>query len=827
MTPPITIDAFKLEGFRAYLQPQKVPLYRGNTTLSLAVFAPNAKGKSSLIDAFEYYFSPEATLARLGKRSAQTHAGPLAMEHVDARENGITPAVHFWFRSGKDKFDEARLVSTAEPPLPEAAKRVLSLTKLPFVVRGYGLRRFVEDTTPEERYKEIASWFALDPLLAIQQNLRLVRRQIKQKAESETELNERSRDLKRKTKEAVATWDEKKLCTWFNTNVCANLDKSLSIAELSKKSAGYQELVKRKAAEDDRIGIAALKRLVSHIEALFEKAEKADELPGGAIVVFESAITRHATAVDREARERSKASQVVFNDVWTAAKTLFENKEVDFDVCPICDTALKSSPRGSRDDVQISLNTKLAYLAEYQNAASELKQAAKGLDEAAAALIGSLETAISSLNDADYTDRAMSVLTYIEKMKSWNPYNKAPDSTEIVADLSALLGVIKVEKERIEKQQGEHTYANALKIADELLQIKADLERIRRTKAKLSALHKELSNQALIINKAIVKHTQGLIAMLREDVDNLYREIQGGEENAPPIRFQLPGENDVNQQRIQLLIDFSGNRKGVIPSGYLSDSQIHTLALALRLSAIRLFNTYVPIIVLDDVVTSYDADHRKNIATALAKYFGNFQIVLVTHDEQFFNLLQDHLSPANWVFRRITKLQPKFGPNFHDHRTPDETIEAKLDANESAAAEMRQAEEEWLLDICRGFGVKIAIRPVDRPYQFERSELADALASFLKENRILPPEVPGISNTFLSSLQKGVVENFAIHFSDNPYKNSSVGDEKARWKEFRYFRDQFICTKCGKRRFRRPTGLKKPVCFHCETPFAFPGPERA
>jgi hypothetical protein len=265
----------------------------------------------------------------------------------------------------------------------------------------------------------------------------------------------------------------------------------------------------------------------------------------------------------------------------------------------------------------------------------------------------------------------------------------------------------------------------------------------------------------------------------------------------------------------------------VVPSGYLSDSQIHTLALALRLSAIRLFNNLVPIIVLDDVVTSYDADHRKNIAAAIEKYFGEFQIVIVTHDEQFFNLLQDHLSPANWVFRRITKLQLKFGPNFHDHRTPDETIQAKLDANESAATEMRQAEEEWLLDICRGFGVKVIIRPVDRPYQFERSELADALASFLKGVGILPPEVPGISSTFLSSLQKGVVENFASHFSDNPYKNASVGDEKSRWKEFRYFRDQFICNECGKQRFKRPSSLKKPVCARCESPFAFPVPEGA
>lgn len=824
MAPPITIEALKLQGFRVFLRPQTVNLYRGNTPLSLTVFAPNAKGKSSLVDAFEYYFSEEATLARLGKRSAQTHAGPLAMEHVEAEESGVTPAVHFWFRQGKDKFDDARPVSTTAPPLPEAAKRLLSCTKVPFIIRGYELRGFVEDTTPENRYKEIASWFALDPLLTIQQNLRLLRRQIKQVAESKTEANERLRDLKRTTKDAISAWDETKVCAWFNSNVLAHLDKTLTLAELTDEDTGYQKLVKRKAAEDEQIGIAALKRLVTHIEALFKAPENEGEDPSGTIVAFEKAVLLHTAAVAHEARERSKASQAVFNDVWASAKTLFENKDADINTCPVCDTDLASSPHGSREKIQVSLDTKLDDLAEYRNAKNELKKATKALEEAVHALKSSLEASTTNLRDAGFEERAKRVVAYQEKVKVWEVGDKAPDSTEAVQEINALLASITAERDRIEKQQGEHTYANALKIADDLIQIKSDLERIRRTKAELQALHEELNRQALAINKAIVEHTQNLIGQLQDDVDNLYKDIQGEDANAPPIRFELPGEDDTNQQRVQLLIDFAENRKGVVPSGYLSDSQIHTLALALRLSAIRLFNDRVPIIVLDDVVTSYDADHRKNIAATLAKHFGDFQIILVTHDEQFFNLLQDHRSPTSWVFKRITKITPQFGPNFHDHRTSDESIQAKLDADESAAAEMRQAEEEWLLDICRGFGVKVVIRPVDRPYQFERSELADALASFLKGVGMLPPEVPGISNTFLSSLQKGVVENFASHFSDNPYKNASVGDEKARWREFQYFRDQFVCPGCGKRRFKRPHSLKKPVCASCETPFAFPVP---
>jgi hypothetical protein len=56
-----------------------------------------------------------------------------------------------------------------------------------------------------------------------------------------------------------------------------------------------------------------------------------------------------------------------------------------------------------------------------------------------------------------------------------------------------------------------------------------------------------------------------------------------------------------------------------------------------------------------------------------------------------------------------------------------------------------------------------------------------------------------------------------------PYGDGSIGDERARWAEFVFFRDHFVCPVCGRAKFKRPPGLKKPVCAHdkCETQFHF------
>ena len=822
MSPPIRIEKIELKGFRAYLQPQTIKLYRKNTPLSLAIFAPNAKGKSSLVDGFEFYFSEDGTLKRLGNREANRYAGPRAMEHVAAKDSGITPSVHLWFRDGQDKFDDLRLITSENRILPTAAKWVLNSTVLPFIIRGYELRDFVEGKTPEDRYKEIAAWLTLDPILKIQQNLRSLRRQLKRRVESNSERSERLRDLSRITGEHVTTWNEIEVCTWFNSHILTHLDETLTITKLADTDITYRELLRRKAAEDEQLGLATLGRLVTFIEALLKMPAEKGEGPTGKIKTFQNAVTAYKIAITEEANEQSKASQAIFSEIWAAAKTIFGNEEVSLDKCPVCDTDLTSTPHNSRTEVAINLETKLNNLADYQAAERELKKAKKALDEALHALKNALETLTSSLQDIRYEDKMEQITVYHQVVKNWKPGESTPDNADILAELKSLHGSISAEKERIENQQGEHTYAKAIDILDQLLQSKVNLERIEQTKDKLEELLQQLNQQDRVINANIVAHTRGLIDKLQDNINELYKEIQCSNESAPLIRFELPDDEKTNQQRIELLIDFAENRRGVVPSGYLSDSQIHTLALSLRLAAIRLFNTQIPIIILDDVVTSYDADHRKNIASMLVKHFSDFQIMLVTHDEQFFNILQDHFSNAHWEFQRILKIEANFGPKFHKYRTSDEVIQEKLEAGKSAANEIRQAEEEWLLDICRGFRVLIAIRPVDRVFTYERSELAQALARFLKDAGLLPPEVSGISNPFLNSIQRGTVENFGNHFSDNPNQIGSVGDETRRWQEFKFFRDQFVCKKCRKNRFKRLGNSKIPVCVSCETPFCFP-----
>ena len=790
--------------------------------MSLAIFAPNAKGKSSLVDAIEYYFSPDATLERLGQRAGQSQAGPGALEHIKAGVSGVTPQVGFKFRHGVTNLGDTRRIPDGRE-VPDAAKLVLSAIKVPFVTHGYELRGFVE-ATAEQRYREIASWFSLDSLLALQRNLRTLQRQVKAKADSQTEVTERLHDLRRATSNGVSTWDAVKVCDWFNGHVLSKLDPSLVLGEISEADNIFPVLTQRMREEEKRIGVATLKALIKQIDALTTSINDSAEETPGLIGSFERSGSDYALAIENEASERYRASQSIFNDVWSKAELLFDKEDHDFNACPICDTEFGSTPHRSRDAVRISLTDKLAMLTSYRRAEKTLRSAKQQLSQDSQALITALEGLCTGLVDADRESDSESALAYLEELRTWHHNLPLPNSESLEREVLSARQSLNDARQQLEEQQGENTYANAHKIVTQLIQVRKDLIRICRTKEELRKLLGELVNQASTIEATINRRIEGLLSQLESDVDALYKKIQGVSLNGPSLlRLQLAEGSAANQQQVRLVVDYAENRKGVAPSGYLSDSQIHTVALSLRLAAIRSFNSGAPIIVLDDVVTSYDADHRKSMAAALAEEFEDFQIVLVTHDEQFFELLQDHLPEAKWAFRRITHIDPCFGPVFSDHRTPDEEIERKLDVGEPAGEEIRKSQEEWLLRTCRDFGVEVVIRPIDRPYQYDRNELATALHNFLKAKDLMPPEVSGISNPFLISLQRGVVENFASHFSDNPYRSTSGGDEKTRWNEFRYFRDSFVCPNCGRNRFKRPRDLAVPVCKtrKCEARFNF------
>jgi recombinational DNA repair ATPase RecF len=808
-----------LSGFRAYLQPKTFDFSKKRC---LAIFAPNGSGKSSVIDALEFMFSKDGTLERLGQRAINNQAGPVALAHNLAEEAKIESAVTIGIISGKDAVNGSRPATGARRPIPALATTVNACFAVPPIIRGHALRTFVEIHTPEQRYADVANWLQLGPLVEVQKNIRALRAQIKAAAEDETALQRVDAQLARETAQVVKAWDAAAVLAHANTSVLAPLDPALALAAPAVDDPAYFELEARAKAEENKIGLAGLRQIRNAAAALWAEAtdaESGETIVNGAIPIFDATVATLSAAESKETEERGKAASTVFQALWKAAEPLFAEGVPAPDVCPVCATPVADTAAGSPQTIREHIAKHLEELADYAAAKKALDEARTAATKAHTQLVAALPGLIGLLGDGEATLKT-DLIAYQAGVAGW-PQSAVPASADIVPAIAKLLATLDQAIADIASKQGDHTYIKAKAKIDRLLELQAERDLGLRTRDELVKLSDALTAQAATVSAEIRKKVQALLDKLQTPMNDIYKLIQGA--GATPIRLELPAEDDTNQQRLNLLIDFAKNRTGVQPGGYLSDSQIHSLALALRMAAIKQFNAGAPVIALDDIVTSYDADHRRTIASLIASRFGDCQILITTHDERFFNYLKDQLEAKTWHFTRIIGLDPAYGPRFADHKVSDEMIEARWANGQSAANEMRQAEEEWLLGMCRDFGVSVRIRPLEKAYSYERSELALALAGLLKDAKLEPTLVPGVNNRFLASLAKGEIENFGSHFQDGPYGDGSIGDEKARWEEFKAFRSQFACKKCNRTKFQRPFTLKRPVCAHggCEAQFEF------
>lgn len=667
----------------------------------------------------------------------------------------------------------------------------------------------------------MARWLHLSPLVEVQKNIRTLRSQIKLSSEDNSALLKIDIQLTKESSQIVKTWDATGIISYINSNILAPLDNKLSMATLSNLDKGYVEICARAKHEENKIGLTGLRQISSAVKALW--ATNIDDgnkiVVSGAIKKFETAISKLKLAKSKEMQERKNASNAAFETLWKAAEPLFVEGSPKIEFCPICDTPIIQTRAGSLQAIHGYITRNLTELSVYAAAKIELERAISSVTESATQLIAVLDGLICFLVD-DSTELKSALTSYRSEIIA-RGQTEVIDSTNIVKAITDFESMLNQQIIDIKTRQGEYTYAKAKIKVDRLIELQEDRVQTIKIQNELSILSDALSEQGAIISFEIRKKMQGMLDFLQSPMNEIYKIIQG--EHAVPLHLELPPEDEANQQRLSLLIDFAKNRTGVQPSGYLSDSQIHSVALALQMAAIMRFNTGAPIIFLDDIVTSYDADHRRNIAGLLAKYFDNYQILITTHDERFFCYLKDQLEGGRWHFTRIIGLNSNSGPLFDDHKISDEMIEDRWAGGHSAANEMRQAEEEWLLNICRDFGVSIRIRTLDKAYSYERSELASALAQFLKKTELLPPIVHGVKNRFLNSLQKGEIENFGSHFQDNPHCYGSIGDERTRWSEFKEFKSFFVCKKCNRKKFKRPYNLAKPVCAcsSCEAQLEF------
>jgi len=325
-----------------------------------------------------------------------------------------------------------------------------------------------------------------------------------------------------------------------------------------------------------------------------------------------------------------------------------------------------------------------------------------------------------------------------------------------------------------------------------------------------------LTRNALIYKRSTILHEtftssrdrvlKSLYDSVRDRFVELYRQIHGSDESA------FTAEIKSDEAGLDFVVDFYG-RGSHPPHAMHSEGHQDSMGLCLYLAlAEKLTRNVIDLVILDDVVMSVDADHRRQVCELLSKSFPKNQFLITTHDRTWANQLRS----ANIV---DSEGMIQFY-NWHVTTGPQVDFQAdiwgridndlKKDDVSSASGRLRQNGEQFFAMVCDSLQAPVV-------YKFSGSyDFGNLLDGAIAQYRKLLGKAKnaaqswGLNEEFeklqeLDSIVKEIYErtnaekwpiNPTIHY--NNWANLSKPDFQPVVEAFRDLYGVFICSKCSK-----------------------------
>lgn len=191
--------------------------------------------------------------------------------------------------------------------------------------------------------------------------------------------------------------------------------------------------------------------------------------------------------------------------------------------------------------------------------------------------------------------------------------------------------------------QALYEHARVLEAAEKswsLKDLKREIGRLETAVAFLDTLEDQIRSEIRSASKAVFN-------AISKDIQGLWDQFHP-DKRIQEVRLHVPFDAD---KAIDIGILFHGVEQ-LSPRLTLSEGYRNSLGLCIFLALAKREPGSVPII-LDDVVISLDRDHRGMLSEILEAEFSDRQIILLTHDREWYVELSHLLSGPRWTFEML------------------------------------------------------------------------------------------------------------------------------------------------------------------------------
>lgn len=303
---------------------------------------------------------------------------------------------------------------------------------------------------------------------------------------------------------------------------------------------------------------------------------------------------------------------------------------------------------------------------------------------------------------------------------------------------------------------------------------------IKRFQAQILTLGAIFDQFIQVQNSAL----QGVLDKISTDVGSFYSVLHPGE-NIDSVRLKITGDEGVEFEYLFHGVPTHPPRK------YLSESHLNSLGLVFFLSAAKLFNKKSRFLVLDDIVTSLDSNHRRRLLRLLKEFFSEWQVLLLTHESFWFEMIRKELAPGGWQIRELSwddENGARIGDSSKDLRV---LIAAKRRKGIDVSNDLRKLTEAMLKELAVDLEVKMAFRYNDQNERRMTGELLSELRATINRKSPSLKGHPIFSHMEASSL----VASVGSH--DNP--EAIVGaDIEVALSDLDELNKLFSCSECSR-----------------------------
>ncbi|MBI1326210.1 MAG: AAA family ATPase [Alphaproteobacteria bacterium] len=753
---------------------------------SILFYGDNGTGKSTISDALEWFYYDridhlaDGEIGLKGHNAMRNTALPdnkAGIFRLDISGLDLEPTKVIEVKSGK-------VTSKISNDNDEIKKYIASSGNENFILRYKNLDDFAR-STKSERLTKLSEIIGYSQISKTRDVLKSV-------------CSTLAKEIRTKSFDNQINHQQSQIIEQFGCNITsdeqfiAKVNELVKPFELNKKASSLKDIndiLKAIRQPDDSKDANQESFLAKLLEKLVLLPANLDEV--------EKQYEDYKASFDAIASDADKLKKLILEKLLSTGKEVLEDDGYTLSDCPLC--------LETKDNkiLLASIEERLRELAAVKSERAKLKEFQKSLSDQIESTIKIVEFLLSDrqikeAENAKHKTNLDNLKIQIQKYQELTKLNpiegKALASKEKLAIkkdiLSSLQENAKKELEEIRKKRASNPKLeayNQIKIAGNSY---ASIRKIKSEKLAYEVQLKTMEEIHTEFRKRQSESLQAFLGAFSERINAIYQFLNPNEK-IDNIRL-APIEENEELAGITIELDFREEKNVSPPHKYLSESHLNCVGIAFFLSSVEAFNKNNKFIILDDVVSSFDTNHRKRFADLLAEQYDSYQLILLTHENSWFELVRNRIKGKNWLINTI-KFSDEDGTYIDEPiKTIQERIVDKIKNNspDNLGNDARKYLEQILKEIAYGLEVKLPFRFNANNEDRMAYELLTGIKGTLKSKKC--NEL--LNNPVLDRLLNSTfIGNKDSH--DGTYQ-PEMSDLKAFWQDICDFEKIFLCDEC-------------------------------